>query len=93
MAFDSMMMCPLRIQTFVPRAESQIVVLGEILEAGVHPIDADARPLEIPAIAIIVEIGRDAVELARNDLFGALGATWRRNPSGWLARERLPQQA
>jgi hypothetical protein len=61
----------------VPGAESQIVVLGEILEAGVHPIDTDARLLEVAPVAIIVEIGRNAGKFARNDLLATPGERFR----------------
>ena len=62
---------------FVSRAEPQAVVFGVIREAGVHPVDADPRLLEILFSAGLIEVRCDARKFSRNSLFSPLGEGFR----------------
>ena len=62
---------------FVSRAEPQAGVFGVIREAGVHPVDADPRLLEILLTAGLIEVRCNAREFSRNSLFSPFGEGFR----------------
>src|SRR5580704_15067354 len=55
--------------TLVPRAEPLLVIFCVVLQAGVHPVDADPRLLKLLLTAKLVEIGRNSLEFLRDALF------------------------
>jgi hypothetical protein len=57
---------------FVSGAEPQLVIFCEIVEASVHPLDADPRLIKILLTTRSTEVRCDASKLSRDILFGLL---------------------
>jgi hypothetical protein len=57
----------------VPGTEPQLVVFCEILEARVHPVDADPRFLKILLTTRLVEIRCNSRKFSRDNLFCSSG--------------------
>jgi hypothetical protein len=57
----------------VPGTEAQLVVFCEVLEARVHPVDADPRFLKILLTTRLVEIRCNSRKFSRDNLFCSSG--------------------